>query len=117
MRRFFPFLFAVAVSPFLVGAGCGGDISFHGSGGGEEKASYSCRNGADLSVTWRGESGSLTVAIYDPAAEVTDFTRTFVPTGTDQTFTQAFPGASRYSLTVSRAAQWKGAYTVLLKCR
>lgn len=117
MRRFFPLVLAAVVSPFLLGAGCGGEIAFHGSGGGEDKSEYSCRQGAELKVTWRGESGSLTVTTYDPAAEVTQFTRTFVPTGVDQNFTQAFPGVSRYTVTVTRTSDWKGAYTVNLACK
>ncbi len=119
MRRLVPFLFAVAVSPFLFGAGCGGEISFHGSGGGTETAEYKCTKGnGQLKVVWRGEKGSLSVRVVDAAADplAGPFERSFFPTGSDQTFTQSFTGPSSFTVTATRTSEWKGAYTVTFSC-
>lgn len=106
----------VSASPTLLGAGCGGDVSFHGTGAGETKAPYKCPNAASVKVTWRGESGSLSVVVEDAMLLEKRFTRSFTPAGVDQTVTQEL-GRGDYTLIVTRTAQWKGAYTVVLDCR
>lgn len=96
--------------------GCGGAISYHGQGAGSTTSTWVCRNSALLKVTWRGETGSLTVKVDDDMLKETVFTKTYVPTGSDQTETKDL-GVGNWAVTASRSGEWKGAYSVDVDCK
>jgi len=96
--------------------GCGSAISYHGSGGGSASSAYKCPNSAVLKVTWRGESGTLTVAVVDAMLQEGVFSKTYYPGPVDQVDTQTL-GVGNWNVSATRTETWKGAYSVEVDCK
>ncbi|MDF1561542.1 MAG: hypothetical protein P1V51_00785 [Deltaproteobacteria bacterium] len=112
---------ALASLALVALAACGA-LKYHGSGTYHASKIFSCDGGGEVFITLMGESGSLTVDVYeDGGARPHLFGQTFAPSAVERTESYEFPAqagdeGSDWEVFVETNHDWKGKFEVTFEC-
>lgn len=119
-------LLALLFTGSIALAGCAENTSrekFHGDGGGTHvEYLHGCEDARGVvSITMKGESGTVQAIVSVSEADEVLYQRTFAPGWSEQTIDDSFAGSSDpeagdWDVTVIRSDDWKGRYVLDIDC-